>query len=928
MATKITNTLPGIPGYNLELEAEKIKKALSTLISEGELDKLLNLLQAIKDIDSSDDSKPIGEQLALAIGEKVDKTEYASTERAGIIKLHKGGSGNNSGLLVGEDGSTVVYTNPSYGTNRTGDGKVVIAPATETEINGRQQAYKPIVPATLKCAVESITGKMSSINLTDNLGKPYPNKDFTTSVNHLNDRINNINDLITDFVGVINNADIVQMSTENGIIGDLGSTPLEGIYLWIPDSLYCSIGGLEYKDSNGTGLFKSGYLYIIELGENKRVLYSQYDADSMNTSITRIENREKRQISCLNGFTKFSASGLANALVSKITSCLLFAEKDCPNGLCLLDSDGTTIYGTDKNGDIVPLYAEHLYVFSYIHHFDGRDDELRLAADVPVNTDGRHWLSGSEIAHPENAREYDIEGKLGDMYLNVETLCIYRCNGLSKNNRYEWAYIGQWQKTTDIRMDSLSKELQDVINNKAEKSVVDKLSNSVQSLISRPSGSTSGGIVVDGVVDTKLNIMSSNAIANSAVANEFAAHSDLISGIRNGLSEVFNMPYIPQITYDDNNPIHESATGGENFIDVDCQIFYPEIQLRTDSFALIPSVPSGSTDLAPRMGWDDLESGTCGTYEIWMRIKNTDGKCFIEFNPTKLADGESPRKETKIGSATFDEHGCICDIIVGSVELTSDNNGMLSFTNCNFYNVSGAIFLDNSAPDITIDSNLSETSTNPVQNKAVKSALDEKVSKEQYATTEQAGLIKLHRRGDGTNISGINVNNTTGEAEINVVSAYGLRRTGDGKVATAAATEAEIDSGTNNYKPIVPANLDYAVKKVVPNAENRHSTTPQRVGAWIDDRPIWRWVFFKTITAEERSEQICYPVLPVKDTNQVFVINAWGQAAVDEVSLCMIDDCALTYSDCGGFKGNAVADTSKTIIYGWIEFATPEINIA
>lgn len=59
-----------------------------------------------------------------------------------------------------------------------------------------------------------------------------------------------------------------------------------------------------------------------------------------------------------------------------------------------------------------------------------------------------------------------------------------------------------------------------------------------------------------------------------------------------------------------------------------------------------------------------------------------------------------------------------------------------------------------------------------------------------YATASTVGLVKANGS------SGITVNSA-------------------GNISTVKATESDIDTKTNNYKPIVPSNLDYAVKSVV-----------------------------------------------------------------------------------------------------------------
>ena len=94
--------------------------------------------------------------IKLSLNNKVGKTDYASVTQAGIVKLYNSGGTNRSGLLVQSDGSLLVNVNSEYGLNRTGDGKLVISPATNDDIDKRTQNYKPIVPSTLEYAVNSV----------------------------------------------------------------------------------------------------------------------------------------------------------------------------------------------------------------------------------------------------------------------------------------------------------------------------------------------------------------------------------------------------------------------------------------------------------------------------------------------------------------------------------------------------------------------------------------------------------------------------------------------------------------------------------------------------------------------------------------------------------------------------------------------------
>ena len=202
---------------------------------------------------------------------------------------------------------------------------------------------------------------------------------------------------------------------------------------------------------------------------------------------------------------------------------------------------------------------------------------------------------------------------------------------------------------------------------------------------------------------------------------------------------------------------------------------------------------------------------------------------------------------------------------------------------------------------------------------------DNVVTTDDVATITQAGIIKLYNSG-GTNRSGLLVQ-ADGALLVNANAAYGTQRTGDGKLTTAGATEEEIDAGTNEYKPITPATIKYAVEKYAPGGgggitgpigtddieddavtqpkiadgavDNRclasnavatdnvedgaimapkiadgaitpgkatftqYSETPVQIGNWIDGTPVWRQSFDYQLTELDVSDKIFHPHIKV-----------------------------------------------------------------
>ena len=110
-----------------------------------------------------------------------------------------------------------------------------------------------------------------------------------------------------------------------------------------------------------------------------------------------------------------------------------------------------------------------------------------------------------------------------------------------------------------------------------------------------------------------------------------------------------------------------------------------------------------------------------------------------------------------------------------------------------------------------------------------------------------------------------------------------------------------------------------------------YSTTPVRIGTWIDGTPIWRMAFYEDFREYSESEldvlwsDMSYSVnINQIDNNQTFVLN--GHASLFNNGPCAIDDYPCSqFNFTFDFPSNARRDIHNGI-YGWVEFVTPESN--
>lgn len=148
---------------NYDLKKPNITELYLVTVFNENMDTIDGLLKQIADSSGGDVPDNV-----------VTTDDVATITQAGIIKLYNSGGTNRSGLLVQADGALLVNTNPAYGTQRTGDGKLTTAGATEAEIDAGTNEYKPITPATIKYAVEKyapggggITGPIGTDDIED-----------------------------------------------------------------------------------------------------------------------------------------------------------------------------------------------------------------------------------------------------------------------------------------------------------------------------------------------------------------------------------------------------------------------------------------------------------------------------------------------------------------------------------------------------------------------------------------------------------------------------------------------------------------------------------------------------------------------------------------------------------------------------------------
>lgn len=354
-----------LPGANMDQSSAKIRtilQSLSAMLGKYSVDKVKGLMDSIVELMDDDDDESIGNQLTNAINAKVDKTDYATASKAGIVTLK-----SNGGLKIEDNGELSINALSNSGLS-IGSSGLLVNPATQEEVNNGSNVKNPVTPNTLKVVTNTINANVTNVS-----GR-------VTAL----EEINSNNDTEVSAIGSnyygISNGDVVS------VLGKTAAITKSQIY-FIPES---------------------------------NVKYSK-------------------------------SSGVATASMNVLMPCLIGISENI-SSLTIMDSTGASVRIThDFQKDVNYLIAKI-------------DDVWDIAAEWHNNELGNHWNSGTVINHTGNTKDYSYEGSIGDMYLNIQTLGVYRCGGRKENGSYEWLYVGSWTKNSLIGYDNLDESLKKMID--------------------------------------------------------------------------------------------------------------------------------------------------------------------------------------------------------------------------------------------------------------------------------------------------------------------------------------------------------------------------------------------------------------------------------------------------------------------------------
>ena len=176
--------------------------------------------------------------------------------------------------------------------------------------------------------------------------------------------------------------------------------------------------------------------------------------------------------------------------------------------------------------------------------------------------------------------------------------------------------------------------------------------------------------------------------------------------------------------------------------------------------------------------------------------------------------------------------------------------------------------------NITVDTELSTESENPVQNKVITEALESKLSKMTGTWDNIYAYI-----GGSSGVGGVN-------KLVKVDAGNGLSILSNGYITVSGAPNAEIDKKSSGRKPITPYYLDYAVKVgITTNKEVLTEEEQQKAKDWLG------------INAGLKTETITFEFWEfVQGLKSIDGINKIANIVSLEVSVVLVDDNENTYS--------------------------------
>lgn len=112
-----------------------------------------------------------------------------------------------------------------------------------------------------------------------------------------------------------------------------------------------------------------------------------------------------------------------------------------------------------------------------------------------------------------------------------------------------------------------------------------------------------------------------------------------------------------------------------------------------------------------------------------------------------------------------------------------------------------------------------------------------------------------------------------------------------------------------------------------------YSTTPQRIGTWVDGTPVWRVAIRRKLTESELSNSYVSLMEADLGINDIYISNLFlGGSLIVSDSEYDSDNFLTLYGDSPfvflrNKKDVSFKDVGMTSVYGYVEFATPESNI-
>jgi len=736
---ELTRTL--LPSSNSGIDSTTIDDSLSSTSEQPVQNKVINsAIEAINtNVGTMSDLQVSADNLVAAINKIDDKakaaaaTTYASTSEAGIVKLYSVDGKNTSGLNVdAADGSVWIGTNSDKGTQKTSSGEIATAAADVTDIDAAINSYKPIVPSTLSYAVQSIGGTLTEL-------KTQSQDSYISAINEIK---TDIDDIVASGIGTVSTmttamyenvgtsesmltlphkiSEILEfiLAKVNGLQSHIYEFPTTNLTLNYPEI----VTGDVSSEAKAPGVIASIPMpcgvYHINIPANSTYFYIRSftirDKDDSSTSYTvkyTDKSGEGRFLTGHNYWAYFGDQG------SKLLYSDVFGQQPIPCNYSITDGQLSSSIAA-KPGIFLCDEADGQYTITYpvlsmYNDESGETTQIKFDLNGNIYTrcdstgiGGESWTEWAKVVPDvDSALSFTSSNPVQNKVINT-AINNAVANSDNWDKGYEWCntFSNNFSNSSYLSVDEIASDMGNVA------SLETTATNLVGAINEIKNAQTTGGVTVD----EALSSTSTNPVQNKTVYTALNSGYYGVATMSVGTDTVTYSATVtpaPLIAAGLRVTINFSGfkAGLNNYLSVNSSTAFPIYQNGIDLFVAEETISYGEClDLVlvaddtsvDNYHWEIINAGEILNMNLQISVDTALSSTSTNPVQNKIVNTAINTINNKLGTTTM---GTTATTITGAIaELKNAQT----------------------TGGVTVDEALSSTSTNPVQNKTVYTALN------------------------------------------------------------------------------------------------------------------------------------------------------------------------------------------------------------